>query len=177
MKIFVVAGKAGSGKGEVARFIKEYYIYKFENTVITEYSKYIKSFAKEMTDWDGTEERKPREFLQNFGVEIRKDDKYFFTRRMLEDINIYTLNNTDVLVISDARMPDEIDEIKKEYPDMHSIYVVNQFKESKLTPTEQAHITEIALENYPNFDLTIANDGTLEELKQKVFTFLEGIDK
>ena len=52
MKIFVVGGKAGSGKGEVARFIKEFYIYKLESCVITEYSKYLKNFATEMTEWD-----------------------------------------------------------------------------------------------------------------------------
>jgi len=42
MRIFLVAGKAGSGKGEVAKLIKEYYIYKLESCIITEYSKYLK---------------------------------------------------------------------------------------------------------------------------------------
>ena len=47
MRIFLVAGSAGSGKGEVAKLIKEYYIYKLENCVITEYSKYLKLFVEE----------------------------------------------------------------------------------------------------------------------------------
>ena len=33
MKIFVVGGKSGSGKGEVAKMIEEYYIYKLKKAV------------------------------------------------------------------------------------------------------------------------------------------------
>ena len=43
MRIFLIAGKAGSGKNEVAKLIKEYYIYKLEECAITSYSKYIKN--------------------------------------------------------------------------------------------------------------------------------------
>ena len=161
MRIFIVGGKAGSGKSDVATFIKEFFIYKLENSVITEYSKYLKIFAKEMTDWDGVSENKPRDFLQNFGSVIRKDDKYFFTRRMSEDINIYSLNNMDNVIISDARMPEEITEIKNEYQELYpvySIYVENQFTKSTLSIKQQSHITETAL-----------------ELKDKVFKILESI--
>ena len=41
MRIFLIAGKAGSGKNVVAKLIKEYYIYKVEECAITSYSKYI----------------------------------------------------------------------------------------------------------------------------------------
>ncbi|MEG1150409.1 MAG: hypothetical protein RSE17_03880 [Bacilli bacterium] len=174
MKIFIVAGKSGSGKGEVAKYIKEYYIYKLQNSVITEYSKYLKVFAKELTEWDGISEAKPRDFLQQFGSKIRTYDKYFFTRRMIEDINLYGLADMENVIISDARMPEEIEEIKENFDEVYSIYVVNQFAKSKLSVNQQAHITEIALENYDDFDYTIANE-TMDTLKDKVFKFLEGI--
>ncbi|MEG1892539.1 MAG: hypothetical protein RR189_01430, partial [Bacilli bacterium] len=167
-------GKSGSGKGEVAKYIKEYYIYKLQNSVITEYSKYLKVFAKELTEWDGISEAKPRDFLQQFGSKIRTYDKYFFTRRMIEDINLYGLADMENVIISDARMPEEIEEIKENFDEVYSIYVVNQFAESKLSVNQQAHITEIALENYDDFDYTIANE-TMDTLKDKVFKFLEGI--
>ena len=98
MKIFVVGGKSGSGKGEVAKMIEEYYIYKLKKAVVTEFSKYLKNFAKELTDWDGVSQRKPRDFLQQFGSKIREYDKYFFTKRMIEDVNIYELAGIDVLM-------------------------------------------------------------------------------
>ena len=48
MKIFLVAGKAGSGKGEVSKIISDYYNKKGYKTVISEFSKYLKLYAKEM---------------------------------------------------------------------------------------------------------------------------------
>lgn len=175
MKIFVVAGKSGSGKGEVAKMINEFYTYKLKRCIITEYSKYLKLFAKELTDWDGVSANKPRDFLQQFGSEIRAYDKYYFTKRMVEDINIYS-KSVDVLIISDARMPEEIEELKENFDDVVSILVENQFAPSKLTVAQQAHITEVALENYDDFDYIIANDE-LEKTKEKVFKILEGLER
>ena len=177
MKVFVIAGKSGSGKGEVAKFINEYYIYKLQKNVVTSYSKYLKLFAKEMTDWDGISEQKPRDFLQSFGTKIRNYDNKFFTKRMIEDIELYQLEGIDNIIIGDARMPDEIDEIRNNYDDVYAIYVENQFGQSKLTIEQQAHITETALEGYNDFDYVLSNDNNLENLKDKVFKFLEGIEK
>lgn len=171
MRIFLVAGKAGSGKNEVAKLIKEYYIYKLEECAITSYSKYIKQFARELTDWDGTDANKPRDFMQQLGDKIRNKDPYFLTANMIKDISIYS-EYVENLVIADVRMPEEIEEIKKNYDNVYAIYVVNQFANSKLTVEQQSHITETALENYDEFDYTLAND-TFDSLKDKVFKYLE----
>ena len=175
MKIFVIGGKSGSGKGEVAKMIEEFYIYKLKKCVITEFSKYLKEFAKELTDWDGISKNKPRNFLQEFGSKIRNYDKYFFTKRMIEDINIYQIAGVDIVIIADARMPEEFEEMKENYDDVYSILVENQFSLSKLTAEQQAHITETALENYNEFDVTFANDD-LMVLKDKIFKYLEGVE-
>ena len=68
MKIILIAGKAGSGKKEVAKMIKEYYIYQKKDTVITSYSKYLKLYAEEIIDWDRNDATKPRKFLQDLGA-------------------------------------------------------------------------------------------------------------
>ena len=39
MKIYLVAGRAGSGKGEIAKIIKEHYLSLKKKPIITEYSK------------------------------------------------------------------------------------------------------------------------------------------
>ncbi len=174
MKIFLVAGKAGSGKTEVAKLIKEYYIYKLESCVVTEYSKYLKCFAQELSDWDGEASTKPRKYLQELGDKIREVDSKFFIKNMINDLRIYeTL--TDNIVISGVRYPDEIDDIKLNYDNVYVIYVENQFAQSKLSIEEQSHITETALEGYEDFDYILPND-TKDSLKDKVFKFLEGID-
>ena len=173
MKIFVIAGKAGSGKGEVSRLIKEYYTYKMQNTVITEYSKYLKNFAIELSDWDGNPNNKPRKYLQELGDKIRRYDNKFFINRMVEDIKIYE-EFVDNVVIDGARFPNEIEEIKLNFDNVYSIYVENQHDVSKLSIEEQSHITETALEDYKEFDYILANDK-MELLKDKVFKYLDGV--
>ncbi len=174
MKIFVVGGKSGSGKNEVAKMIEEFYTYKLKKCVVTEFSKYIKLFAKELTDWDGISQNKPRRFLQNFGAKVRSYDERFLTKRMIEDITLYK-DLVDVVIISDARMPLEFEEMKENYDDVTSILVINQFAPSKLSLEEQSDITERALETYDEFDYIIANDE-LAKTKEKVFKTLEGLE-
>lgn len=174
MRIFLVAGKSGSGKNEVASYIKEYYIYKLEESVITSYSKYLKNFAKELSDWDGNSATKPRKLLQDLGREVRKYDEKYLTRRLIEDMEIYK-NHVQNVIIDDVRMPLEIEDMKESFDEVYSIYVVNQFSQSKLSLEEQADVTETALEDYPGFDLIIANDD-IKTLKDKVFKFLEGLE-
>ena len=174
MKIFVVGGKSGSGKNEVAKMIEEYYTYKLKKCVNTEFSKYIKLFAKELTDWDGISQNKPRRFLQTFGAKVRSYDERFLTKRMIEDIPMYE-GFADVVIISDARMPLEFEDMKENFDDVTSILVINNFAASKLTIEEQSYITERALENYDEFDYIIANDD-LSKTKEKIFKILEELE-
>ena len=93
---------------------------------------------------------------------------------MLDDFKVYeTL--VDNVVVSDVRMPEEIEDIKLNYDKVYAIYVENQFSKSELTIEEQSHITETALENYEEFDYVLANDEK-EKLKDKVFKYLEGLE-
>ena len=176
MKIFLVAGKSGSGKGEVAKIIESYYLSIGKKTIITSFSKYIKTYAKEIIKWDG-KEPKPRKFLQDLGVTIREnmDMPLFFVNRMIEDIRVYNMY-FDTVIIDDVRLPIEIDELKKTFKEVYAIYVVNQFAPSKLTIEEQMHITETALENYSNFDMTIVNDN-IEILDDRVINYVKGVEK
>jgi len=175
MKIYLIAGKAGSGKGEVARIIKEYYLAKKHKPLITEYSKYLKMYAKEIVGWDGSEP-KPRKFLQDLGVTIREnmDMPKMLINRMIDDIRVYALYY-DVVIISDVRYPEEIAEMKKTFKNVKAIYVINQFGKSELSLEEQKHVTETALENYGNFDVTITNDN-INALDNRVIDFIERVD-
>lgn len=172
MKVYLIGGKAGSGKAEVARIISEYYLSMKKKPIITEFSKYLKMYAHEILGWEESQE-KPRKFLQDLGVTIKEnmDMPRFLIDRMLDDIKIYSLYY-DVVIISDVRYPEEIEEIKKVIPDAASIYVINQFAKSTLSVTEQMHVTETALENYSNFDVTITNDN-INVLDNRVIEFIE----
>ena len=175
MKIFLIAGKAGAGKQEIAKIIKEFYIYQKKDAVITEYSKYLKEYAKEMIGWNGLQATKPRKFLQDLGLYIRKDLNMpnFFTERMLEDLKVYD-RDYDIAVICDVRYPNEIKDIKNVYDDVVTMLVINQFAASTLSVEEQIHPSELALDSYNDFDYTIINND-LNAVKKEIFNILEGM--
>lgn len=176
MKIFLIAGKSGSGKSTVAKIIKDYYEEKKQKTIITEYSKYLKIYAKEMLGWNGDDQKKPREFLQEMGSYIRQNlgMPNLFIERMATDFKIYS-KFIDTIVISDVRLPEEIDFMKERYPHTYAILVEKETPSNSLTPKEAAHITEHALDNYNNFDYIISNsDENL--LKDKVLEILSELD-
>lgn len=175
MKIFIISGKAKSGKNEVAKIIKEYYQKHEQKTVITAYSKYLKIFAHEILNWDYKENDKPRTFLQNIGMDIRNKYGYdFLINRMMEDINIYQ-DYVQNIVISDARLPIEIEQIKDNYDQVCTIHVIGA--ENKLTKEQQGHYTEHALDEYNKFDYVIDNNDNIESLKIKVEQILNEVDK
>ncbi len=171
MRIFLIAGKAGSGKNEVARLIKE----KRSKTVITGLSKYIKLFALELTDWDGVDDNKPRTFLQEMGDYLRAVDIDFLTKRMKEDILVYEKLGYQNVIISDVRLLHEIEYFKK-IKNIEVITIEVRAKEQtrQLSNKEMNHQTEIELDNYDSFDYVIENNLD-DKLNDEVDKILEGL--
>ena len=164
MKLVLIAGKARSGKTRAAHLLKEEILKKNQKVVITEYSKYIKMFAKELLGWDGMSEPKPRKFLQDFGTYVRHESQNpnYFIERMKDDLEIYK-HFVDVVIISDVRLQEEIECMRKYHP--ITIRVSNDTNPYDLTEEEARHETEHALENYQNFDYSIENK-TESEMKE-----------
>ncbi len=171
MRIFLVAGKAGSGKNEVANIIKD----TLGNSVITSFSKYIKLFTLELTDWDGRDINKPREYLQNMGDKLRAIDEDFLTKRILEDIEVYEGENIFNVIISDVRLVHEIEYFKKlDNFEVIAIRVNSKESKRKLTNDEMNHHTELELDTYQGFDYVIENKYD-ETLKKQVKEIVEGM--
>ncbi len=171
MRIFLIAGKAGSGKNEVANIIKE----NLDNTVITSFSKYIKLFTLELTNWDGRDISKPREYLQNMGDKLRAIDEDFLTKRILEDTLLYKNEGIENVVISDVRLVHEIEYFKKlNNFEVISIRVNSLDSKRVLTDNEKEHHTETALDMYQGFDYIVNNDFS-ENLEKEIINILEGM--
>ena len=177
MKIFVISGKARHGKDTVALDIKEIYEKKGLRVINLAYGSYIKEYAKKISDWDGKEESKPRELLQELGTDVirKKIDNDFFVRRICEDIKVYSYY-FDIITISDARFPNELEWPKKIFENVINIRIIRDGYDSVLTKTEQKHLTEVALDEYNNYDYVIHNDGTLEDLKGKVLDVVRKVE-
>lgn len=175
MKIYIIAGKARHGKDTTALAIKK--AYKDKKLINLSYGSYIKMYAQNISDWDGKEETKPRELLQQLGTEIIRNtiDKNFFINRICEDIKVYS-HFFDVITISDARFPDEIEIPKKTFKDVITIKVIRNNFETTLNEKETKHATETALDEFNDYDYIIENDGTIEELEEKVEKLVKKVE-
>lgn len=175
-KIIMLAGKARVGKDTTASYIKEYASNHNLTVVNLQFSYYIKMYAKLLTNWDGSEEAKPRTLLQQLGTDIIRDkiDNYFFIKRIIDDIKVLTYF-ADIITISDTRLPEELDEIFNTYKNVTKINIIRNNYDNNLNNSETKHRTETSLDNYTNYNYIIENNGTLEELKTKTINILKNI--
>ena len=168
-KIFIISGKARSGKNEISKVIEK--SYRDKKCITISFGHYIKDYAKRVSDWDGSEETKPRELLQQLGIELIKNkiDNRLFINRILEDIAVFSYFY-DIIIVSDVRLVDEISTLKEKYPNSVSIRVIRNNYDNKLTDEEKNHLTEVNLDNYNDFDYIIENDENLEEKIKEILS-------
>lgn len=169
-KLFLISGKARSGKDAVAQIIKDYYSDK--KTIVISFGHYIKDYAKRVSEWDGNEDTKPRELLQQLGIELIKNkiDNKLFINRVLEDIEVFSYFY-DIIIVDDVRLLDELNALKAKFNDCVSIRVNRNNYNNGLTEIENRHITEIGLDNYDDFDYIIENNNV--DLKDKIEIILK----
>lgn len=171
-KIIILSGKARAGKDTTMNFLNEIY----SNIIQLQYGSYIKEYAKKISNWDGSEETKPRELLQQLGTNIIREniDNKFFVKKMIDDIKVYSYF-FDIIVISDARFKIEIDDIKNTFNNVIAVRIERPNFDNGLTLEQKKHPSEIDLDDYNKFDYNLINDGTLEDLKKKVEKLVEVI--
>ncbi len=175
-KIFLLAGTARSGKDTVGTIISDYYEKKGLKVVKLGFADYIKLYAKKITGWDGSDATKPRDLLQQLGTDVvrEKINKDFFINRICEDILVYKYY-FDIIIITGARFPNELDIPKKRFDNLYITYVKRPKYVNGLTKTQKAHISEHALDNYSNYDFLIVNEGDILELKNNVYKMLDEV--
>ena len=168
-KIFIISGKANSGKDTTAEFIDNIVKLQGKKVVNLQFSSYIKMYAKVISGWNGEEDSKPRTLLQQLGTDIirNKIDNYLFINRIIEDIKVYSYY-FDVITISDARLPEELDMVSDAFENVYKLNVVRPNFTSALNKNELKHKTETALDTYDNYEYKIINDGSLQDLNKKI---------
>lgn len=156
--IILIAGKARSGKGELAHFLEEE-LKKNKKAVLSPYTKYLKQYIYEITGEYRDDDKKPRDLLQQISKELikkRLNNPRFFINRQLEDLSFYQYF-MDVVIIPDVRFQEEIEEIKKKFPNVVSIGIKRKNYVSTLTKEQQEDITETSLDNYNQYDYLLEN--------------------
>ena len=166
-KIIVIAGKARSGKNTIGDIFKKLYEQDNKKVVISPYTKYLKDYIKEITGNYVDDNNKPREFLQQIGVELIKNNinPKMLINRLLEDIEVYSYFY-DIIIISDARFREEIEEVKAKYNDVTVIHIKGN--NNDLTEEQKNHITETSLDDYSNYDYEIESNEDVTTSLEKI---------
>ena len=165
--IYLIGGKARHGKDTFSGYLKDIYEKNGKKVIVTQFSKYIKYYAREMTGWNLTEEDKPRGLLQELGTNIIREKlgmEDLFIKRMIDDIKIFSCFY-DAIIISDIRLKLEIDMVKEVYPESIAISIFRPDFDNGLSEEQKKHKTEVDLDDYDKFDLQIINT-TLEKLEK-----------
>ena len=176
-KIYIVCGKARHGKDTIGEIIENYYNSNNKKIIHLSYGSYIKEYAKKISNWDGNDETKPRELLQELGTEvIRKQiDELFFINRIMDDIKVYSYF-FDAVVITDGRFKKEVDIPKTTFKNVVAIHVNRPNFDNGLTLEQKQHLTEIDLDDYKKYDYNIENCGTIGDLEEKVIKIIEEVE-
>lgn len=175
--IYLMAGKAKHGKDTFSSYLKKEYEINGKKIIITQLSKYIKYYAREMTGWDLSEDTKPREFLQQLGTDIIREKlnkESLFINRMIDDIDVFSCFY-DAIIISDVRLKKEINDLRKMFPDLVLVHVVRPEFDNGLTEEQKRHKTEIDLDDFNDYNEVVINTtfDSLEEYAKNIYTKYE----
>ena len=172
MKIFIIGGKAKSGKntfGELLRDNLKEYGYK---PCVMQITEPLYSYARNYFEYDMEKDEKPREFLQKMGIEIIREKlnkPNFLINRLKEDIEILS-NFFDTFIITDARLENEFINLKKTYTNVTTIKIERENYYVELSESEKNHITETEIDKFDDFDYKVINSGysSLEEQAKEI---------
>lgn len=164
MKI-LLAGKRGGGKDAAAEFLKKQY-----GGQITSFAEPLYQMMYACQDIMGIERHKDRVFLTTMGDHFRNINPAIFINLCMD--KAYAIDKAAVNVfVSDGRYENELNAGKSE--GFYLIQIVSSIENRKeRRPEDSANADAHSSENgYPEeyqFDATITNNGTLEELYQKL---------
>ena len=157
MRVILLIGKAGVGKDESYKCIKELY----PTAERYAFADRLKIFAYEM-GWDGRKDERGRKLLQGIGQTVRTYKEGFWALKVAKAIEN---DMPEIAVITDCRFPNEIQLIKDYFRDVTTIRIIRDV-------SEMSDISEHALDDYtPDFE--VVNNGTILDLKDSLKDVLE----
>ena len=174
MKVIAISGKAQHGKDTVATLLKSQLEFTGNSVLVTHYADLVKYVCTNFFNWNGVKDEYGRSLLQKVGTDIvrKKCPDYWvnFVAQMLT----FFYGEWDYVLIPDCRFPNEVDRMKDVGLEAIHVRVVRSNFVSTLTPEQQAHPSETALDNCVP-DKYIFNDGTIDDLRCVVKAFVDDL--
>lgn len=167
MKVICISGKAQHGKDTSAGFLSSILSANDNRVLTAHYGDLVKYICTTFFNWNGVKDENGRTLLQYVGTDkIRKKNPDYWVD-FIEDILSFFPDEWDYVLIPDCRFPNEVDYLKSCGHDVIHLRVVRENFVSPLTPEQQNHPSETALDNVTP-DAWIFNNGTLEDLENYI---------
>ncbi len=167
MQVVLISGKAQHGKDTTAGFLKTALEADGYSVLISHYGDLVKYVCEKYFGWNGEKDEYGRSLLQHVGTDVVRSSDEDFWVRFIGEILKFFHGEWDYVLIPDCRFPNEVSYLSSiGIPSVH-IRVVRSNFVSPLTPEQQNHLSETALDGC-RADTYIQNDGTLEDLRGAV---------
>lgn len=169
MKVILISGKAGSGKNQLAEYLKEYLDLDpkgvpFNQTLIRGNAECVKDQAILKHNWNGEKDKKGRQLLiditnEGYAKDVHYWEKETFTEAVMhkEFIN----KNCRYLIIPDWRYSQTLDYFRKVADSVTTIRVT---RPNLPEGTHKYHVSENALDLF-DVQFDIENSKDLNNLK------------
>lgn len=171
MKVCCISAKARHGKDTAAEILKEYLEYRGQRVLITHFADLLKFICRQFFGWDGNKDEAGRTLLQYIGTDVvGKKNPAYWAEFIISILKMFE-KEWDYVLIPDCRYPIEASTVRNNFETV-LLRVERPDFDNGLTPEQKKHPSEVAMDNY-GFDAVLYNNGSLEELSEKVRQFAE----
>ncbi len=166
MKVIAISGKARHGKDTAAEMLREVLEGDGHSVKVMHYGDLVKYVCKTFFDWDGKKDNAGRTILQHVGTDVVRAKRPNFWVDFIKSILELFGDEWEYVIIADTRFPNEVDAMKDNFDTMHVRVLRTNFT-SPLSPEQQAHPSETALDTY-DYDYALINDGNLADFRKRI---------
>lgn len=174
MRILCISGKAQHGKDTSAGFLKSYLTTQGKKVLICHYGDLVKYVCGQFFDWDGEKDEAGRRLLQYVGTDVVRAQSEDYWVIFLGQMLSFFDGHWDYVLIPDCRFPNEVELISRWFPDTAHLRIIREGFVSPLTPEQQEHISETALDDYEP-DCRVYNNGSLSDLQALLCLYAKNV--
>ena len=145
-KFVCISGRARHGKDTTATLLKKNLSEKGYTSVVVHYADLLKHICKAFFGWNGEKDEQGRSLLQRVGTEcVRTQNPNYWVDFVISLAALFPAEY-DYIIVPDARFPNEISRIREAGFDVTHVRVVRDGFKNELTPEQQLHASETALD-------------------------------
>ena len=172
MKIIAISGRAQHGKDTVALMLKEQLDDENTKILITHYADLLKYICREFLDWNGQKDEDGRRLLQNVGTDVIRRRAPDFWVDFIISILTFFEDRWDYVLIPDVRFRNEVEKLRKCGFQVVHMHIERPNFDNGLGGELAHHISENEIMEVEP-DCYIQNNGTLQDLKEKISEWIK----